>query len=960
MSQTKQTEEKWQKKWENARIFEADPDPKRKKVLVTFPYPYMNGPLHVGHTFTATRVDVYARFKRMQGYNVLWPWAWHWTGQPLLGASERVAKGDEAYIRVLREVDGVPEGELKKFVDPLYMAQYYTNEGRLAAKRIGFSIDWRREFNTIMPAYQKFIEWQYSRLKEKGYVTRGTHPVVWCPKDKSPTGDHDRQIGEGVTPEEYTLIKYKLDEKTFLPAATFRPETIYGVTNMWINPDATYVEAKVNGENWIISQEAAEKLKEQERTVEVIRVFKGRELIGRSFANPITKAKFPILPGWFVDPKQATGVVYSVPAHAPYDWLALKDLQEKPEVLKDFGVDVEIVKRIKPISLIKLEGFGEWPAVEIVAEMGIKDQHDPRAEEATKILYKKEFHGGILKQNTGPYAGKTVREVKDLLIRDFRNLGVADSMYDLPQPVVCRCMTPCMVKILSDQWFLNYSDPAWKEKAKDAVAQMKVYPETATQWFIAVIDWLKEWACARTTGFGTPMPWGKGWIIETLSDSTIYMAFYTINKHIRQHGIKPEALTHEVFDYIFYGKGSEAALSKASGVNAELLREMRAEFMYWYPFDLRVSAKELVPNHLTFCIFHHAALFPREHWPRAIGVNGMLMIEGKQMHKSKGNFVTMKNAVERYGADATRCALLLGAEGMDDPDWRGENAEDIQGKLESLRSLALSIIKKAKSDETTHLEKWLISRLQQRIADVSQNLEELKTRTALEITLFEVWNDFRWYTRRKGKTDTKIVREALEVWLRLLAPFAPYVCEELWSATRKDTFISLADWPRVDEDKVDVLAEERENLLTDLIEDTLNVMKATKITPTRICFYTAASWKWRVYRSLVAKAVQGEVKVNEVMKELAKDSTLRENMKAVASFVAKALKALSKLPHERKARLAQIEITNEKELIEGALDFLEERFNAKVTVYGEEDKERHDPKQRAALAMPAQAAIYIE
>jgi leucyl-tRNA synthetase len=186
------------------------------------------------------------------------------------------------------------------------------------------------------------------------------------------------------------------------------------------------------------------------------------------------------------------------------------------------------------------------------------------------------------------------------------------------------------------------------------------------------------------------------------------------------------------------------------------------------------------------------------------------------------------------------------------------------------------------------------------------------------------------------------------------------VCEELWSATGKDTFISLAEWPRVDEDKVDALAEERENLLTDLIEDTLNVMKATKITPTRICFYTAASWKWRVYRSLVAKAVQGEVKVNEVMKELAKDSTLRENMKAVASFVAKALKALSKLPNERKARFAKIEITNEKELIEGALDFLEERFNAKVTVYGEEDKERHDPKQRAALAMPAQAAIYIE
>ena len=118
-----------------------------------------------------------------------------------------------------------------------------------------------------------------------------------------------------------------------MPAATFRPETIYGVTNMWINPDATYVEAVVNGENWIVSAEAAEKLKEQERTVTVKRAFKGKELVGKAFQNPVTKAWFPILPGWFVDAETATGVVYSVPAHAPYDWLALKDLQEKPEVL---------------------------------------------------------------------------------------------------------------------------------------------------------------------------------------------------------------------------------------------------------------------------------------------------------------------------------------------------------------------------------------------------------------------------------------------------------------------------------------------------------------------------------------------------------------------------------------------------------------------------------------------------
>jgi len=960
MSQTKQIEQKWQQKWENAHIFEADPDPNRKKKMVTFPYPYMNGPLHVGHTFTASRVDVYARFKRMQGYNVLWPWGWHWTGQPLLGASQRIARGDEAYIKVLREVDGVPEAELKKFVDPIYMAQYYTDEGRLAVKSIGFSIDWRREFTTIMPTYEKFIEWQYKNLKEKGYVTRGTHPVVWCPKDKSPTGDHDRQSGEGVTAEEYTLIKYKLDEKTFLPAATFRPETVYGVTNMWINPEATYMETTVNGENWIISQEAAEKLKEQERKIEVKRSFLGKELIGKYFENPITKVKFPILPGWFVDPKTATGVVYSVPAHAPYDYLALRDLQQKPEVLAQFGVDPVVVTQIKPISIIKVEGFDEYPAVEIVEKMGIKDQNDPKADQATKELYKKEFHNGILKANCGPYAGKTIREAKDILIGDFRKLGAADSMYDLAEPVVCRCMTQCIVKILSDQWFLNYSEPEWKEKAKQVVAQMTIYPDSAKQNFFTVIDWLREWACARTTGFGTPLPWGKGWIIETLSDSTVYMAFYTVNKHIKQNNVKAEALTPEVFDFLFYGKGDANELGITTGLSANLLNAMRTEFLYWYPFDLRNSAKELVPNHLSFCIFHHAALFPPEHWPKAIGVNGMLMIEGQGMHKSKGNFITMKGAVEKYGADATRCGLLLGAEGMDDPDWRAENINDLQSKFEALIGFASGIIATAKNQEDTTLERWLTSKLQFRIKEVTASLDELKTRTALQVALFETWNNLRWYIQRKGNTQAKALGEAVKVWLKMLAPFAPFLCEELWSQTDEEGFISIAKWPIFDSSKIDVAAGEQETLITDIMTDTTNIVKATKITPKRICFYTASPWKWHIYLKILDKAVAGDAKINELMKEFAADKDLKPHMKDIAGLVPRIIKALTKVSGERKANMQKIKAVDEHAILGDAVGFLGQRFNAEVSVYSEDDKERFDPRNRAVMAMPYQPAIYLE
>ena len=956
----KRIEEKWQKAWEQNHIFEADPDPAKPKIFVTFPYPYMNGPLHLGHGFTATRVDVYARFKRMQGYNVLFPWAWHWTGGPLAGASQRVREGDQEFIKALMEIDGVPKEEIEKFVDPVYMASYYTREGKIAAKKMGFSIDWRREFHTTSPTYNKFIEWQYLRLREKGYVTRGTHPVVWCPRCQSPTGDADRQEGEGVSPEEYILMKFPYED-AYLVAATFRPETIYGVTNLWLHPDATYVKAKMNGEKWIISLEAAEKLKNQARKVEIIEEFKGKEIIGKYCKNPVNNKSLLILPGWFVDPKQATGVVYSVPAHAPYDWLALKDLKEKPETLKEYGIEPAQIEEIKPISMIKVEGFGEYPAIELVEKLGAKNQYDPKAEEATKILYKKEFHSGVLKENCGEYAGKLVREIKEKLIEDFRSEGIADIMYDLPQRVVCRCLTECTVKILEDQWFLKYSDPEWKQKAKEALSRMKIYPETARQWFLDVIDWLKEWACARKTGLGTPLPWNPEWIVETLSDSTIYMAFYTINKHIRQYGIKPEQLTPELFDCIFYGKGEKAEIATKTGIKPEIIEEMRKEFLYWYPVDMRNSAKELVPNHLTFFIFHHVALFPPEHWPKSIGVNGMLMIEGKKMSKSKGNFITLRNAVEEYGADATRTALLLGSEGMDDPDWRRENLINLKEKIEAFYRLAEEIIKNAKKEEEkTHLEEWLISRIQRKIKKITESLETLKTRTALDTAFFEVWNDIRWYIRRKGKMENKLLLEVLDTWTRLLAPFAPHICEEIWEKTGKKEFVSTAKWPEYREENINIKAEETEAYIKELLEDAYNIIKVTKFAPKQIHFYVAASWKWKVYLKAVERAVSKALTMKELMAELLKDSELKNKAKEVSKFAAKIMDEINRMASEKKEKILQIGKIDENQILNQAKEFFEKEFKAKIYVWKEENREKYDPKSKASMAMPYRPAIYIE
>lgn len=957
----REIEEKWRRRWEEARIFEADPDLKRKKFFATFPYPYMNGPLHMGHGFTATRVDIYARFMRMKGYNTLFPWAWHWTGEPIVGASLRLKMGDKELIRALREIDGVPEEELDKFVDPVYMASYYTRESREVVKRMGFSVDWRREFHTTSheQTYSRFIEWQYETLREKGYVTRGTHPVVWCPNCQSPTGDHDRLEGEGVFPEEYTLIKFIFGDG-YLPAATFRPETIFGVTNMFINPDATYVEARVDGEKWIISKEAARKLSEQLKKVEVLREFKGEELIGKSFKEPIGGRELPILPGWFVDPEAATGVVYSVPAHAPADWVALKDLIEKPETLERFGISAEAVEEIKPISLISIDGFGDYPAIEIVEQLKIKDQFDPKLEEATSIIYRKEFHTGILKPICGEYAGKIVKDVKTKIIEDFRRKNIADSMYDLPQKVVCRCTTRCIVKILSDQWFLRYSDPEWKKMAHEAIDSAKIFPESARAYFHDKIDWLRDWACARKTGLGTPLPWSPGWIVETLSDSTIYMAFYTIAKHIRQYDIKPEQLLREVFDYIFFGKGDLETVAGKSGIAPSVIREMREEFLYWYPVDLRVSAKELVPNHLSFFIFQHVALFPREQWPRAIGVNGVLTIEGQKMSKSKGNFLTLRDAINRFSADVVRLTLALAAEEMDDPDWREENARSIDARLKALYAFMEQIAKMDGDEEVKSIDRWLFSTLQGRIRSVTEAIENLKTRTAAEIALYEIWNDVRWYLRRRDKPNLKTLRDIANIWVRLLAPFAPFICEEIWSMLGNEGFVSLAEWPEYDESKIDLKAEETEVFIKNLISDTINILRLMKTQPKRIYYYTAAQWKWKAYMKILEAAASKMVDMREAMKTLMEDHELRSVAKSLAPFVSRLIEEINTLPKDRKDRLLKAGIIDEITEINYAKTLLKKEFNAEVIVYSEEDRQKYDPRGKAQQARPYKPAIYVE
>ncbi|MEM2339500.1 MAG: class I tRNA ligase family protein, partial [Nitrososphaerales archaeon] len=359
----------------------------------------------------------------------------------------------------------------------------------------------------------------------------------WCPKDNNPVGQHDT-MGD-VEPEigEYTILKF-LGDYYIIPTATLRPETIFGVTNIWINPDADYVEALIDNEVWIVSKEASEKLRYLNRKVEERRLLKGAELIGKNVTNPITGSKIPILPASFVNPKNGTGIVMSVPAHAPYDYQALEDLKTDYETLSRFNISLKSLEDLKPIVIIQSKDFEGIPACEIIKREGIKNQKDPKLEKVTQELYAHEFHLGRMLDNTMNYAGLTVSEARERVKEDLIKMNKADTMYEIMnQPVICRCGAECVVKIFENQWFLNYDNLEWKKLAHECLNQMSLLPDEIRSEFEYTINWLKKKACARKSGLGTKLPWDKDWVIESLSDSVIYMAYYILAKYINQNKI---------------------------------------------------------------------------------------------------------------------------------------------------------------------------------------------------------------------------------------------------------------------------------------------------------------------------------------------------------------------------------------------------------------------------------------
>jgi leucyl-tRNA synthetase len=936
MADLKEMQDKWTKRWSESKIFEASPD-SRTKFFGTFPYPYVNSYLHLGHFYTSMRLEALSRFKRMTGHNVLYAQGWHCTGSPIVSTAKRVADKEPKQIEILKK-QGFSDEEIEKFADPKEWIKFFPDEARKDFTKMGYSIDWRRSFITteLNPHYDRFIRWQFRKLKDKNYVVKGKFPVVWDPVENAPVGDHDRIEGEGETPQEYVLVKHRLDGR-WVVTATLRPDTIMGVTNLYVNPDSELVEAKVNNEVWIISERVAKELVFQDKKVEVLKKISGKDLIGKR-VDEFSGSKVLILPASFVNAEVGTGIVHSVPSDSADDLIALKDLQGNEEECRKFGLDVEEVKAIRPIAVIKIPGYGEIPAADIIKKLGIKSQKDSsKLKEAKELLYKDGFYKGALnhlytKGFSENLEGKKVDEVKELIKEELIETDFGDRYYQLTGRVLARSLGECIVKIVDDQWFMAYGDDGWKALAHKCLDSMKLYPEKTRSQFEYVLDWLRNWACTREFGLGTKLPWDEKWLIESLSDSTIYMAYYTIAHKIKE--LPVELIDDNFFDYVFHGK-TDAAVK----IDRNIAEELRKEFEYYYPMDFRNTGKDLIQNHMSFCIFNHCAIFPEKHWPRSFGLNGHVLVDGDKMSKSKGNFITIRQAYEDYGADAARFTALSGGEGIDDANFDREMAKAMVPKVEAMLIFAKENYNIGR-EEHLSIDKWFEHKIDSLVKRTTDAYEETLFRTGIQICYFEMQNALKWYMKRcMNNPCKKTINKFIETQAILLAPITPFIAEEIWEFIGRTGFISQAEWP-----EVKVVREDRsEDLIRDTMDDINSVLNLLKISkPKQVKLFVSEKWKYELYDALRSK-IKETRDMKSIMDSLPEDVKKR---KETIMMIQKVLK--SGVPDSSRQE-AEFEVLAE------SAGFLGKEFGCIVEVHLAEESQ----EQKARNAMPGKVAILV-
>lgn len=599
-------------------------------------------------------------------------------------------------------------------------------------------------------------------------------------------------------------------------AATLRPETMYGQTNCWLHPDIKYVLFETNdGEYFICTRRAARNMSYQNFThdwgkVEFLAEITGLEIMGLKLKAPLSSLQYVYsLPMMTIKEDKGTGIVTSVPSDSPDDFAALTDLKKKKPFREKYYISDEMVLPFEPIPIMNIEGLGTLAAPKVCEDLKIQSQNETaKLIEAKEKVYLKGFYEGVL--IVGLHAGKKVQEVKKIIQSEMIENKEAKIYQEPEKQVVSRSGDECVVA-LCNQWYLDYGNEDWKNQVREALKNIETYHEESRRNFEATLDWLEGHACSRSFGLGTKLPWDPQYLIESLSDSTIYMAYYTISHYLQSDlygnqpglgNLKPDELSDEFWDYIFFQNQPIPANLESK---KDILVRMKKEFNFWYPVDLRTSGKDLIPNHLTYFLYNHCAIWDQESskWPKSIRANGHLLLNSEKMSKSTGNFLTLTDAIQKYSADGMRMTLADAGDSVEDANFVETVAEANLLRLFAFNEWCKeivenkSILRSENSPLETYADKVFQSEINKTIVETKKHYDVMMYKEALKSGFFELQAARDRYRELSETMHFGLITRFIKVQLVLLAPICPHITEHIWlNVLNSDHSIMKELWPQ--------------------------------------------------------------------------------------------------------------------------------------------------------------------
>jgi len=889
-------EKKWQSRWEKARVFSAKEAKGKRKYYVLEMFPYPSGKLHMGHVRNYAIGDATARFKRMQGYNVLYPMGYDALGLPAENAA------------------------IKNSIHPRKWTWDRIHEMQAQQKRLGFSYDWNRMLATCEPEYYKWNQWFFLQMLKKGLAYKAKAKSNWCASCGTVLANE--QVAEGkcwrchneVEQREFDQWFFKItayadelledleklqewpqkvrtmqrnwigkskgievdfrekDSGEVLSTFTTRPDTLFGVTFVVLAPEHPKAMELVKGTD--LEADVKKFIEEVRGETLIDRLAEGKEkrgiFLGKYVVNPVNGDVVPIFAADFAVLEYGTGMVMCVPSHDQRDF----EFAEKYEMQRK----IVIQPKDKPLDAFAME--------------------------------KAFVDEGVL-VNSGQFSGlgniEAIEKISDWL--EGKKLGRRATNYKLKDWLISR------------QRFWGTPIPVvYCEKCGMAPVPEKDLPVVLPEK-------------APFTGEGNPLDKVKEFVEAKCPKC---------RGKARRETDTMDTFVDSSWYFLRYCSPNE----KKAMFGKEAVR-------YWMPVDQYIGGVEHAIMHLLYARFFTKALRDLgllkfdEPFVRLL-TQGMVLKDGKVMSKSWGNVVDPGEIIEKFGADTARTFMLSVSLPTKELEWSDRGAESAFRLLQRFFEFIVANKKnfgkaKISAKKLSSRDRLLLSKAHRAIMRVSQQMEAFEFNFALNgiLSLFDA-------VQKSEKPDRNVAGFAMRTVVQLLAPFAPHLCEELWEKLGEKGFVSASKWPVADPKMIDRKAEQAAELVETAKEDVRRIMELAKISaPKKIVFFAAPEWKWKAV-PIAAKACGERPDFGATMKALMQNDEMRRHGAEMEGFAKSLVGKIMDLGEKEK-------IDEFAALSEAAGD-LEKAFGCKIEI----EKAEKSPHPKAKNAMPLKPAIFVE